>query len=114
MCQQAEGIGVALEVEDVLPLLLGELRTQQLLQSAVFAEERAYGLFAAVPERRIADVVTQTRRSIPCRRGARADRSRFRGPATDLPTTPQGCASDGCGQKCSPAAETPASCFAAA
>lgn len=56
--EQAECVGVALEVGEIIP----KLRTQLLVQIVAFAlgEERLYGLFAGVPKWWISQVVGQT------------------------------------------------------
>ena len=59
--EQSEGVGVTLEVREVLPHLRRHTRLQR--QSPTLAEERLYSLLAGVTERRIAHVVRQTRRA---------------------------------------------------
>ena len=59
--EQSEGVGVTLEVREVLPHLRRHTRLQR--QSPTLAKERLYSLLAGVTERRIAHVVRQTRRA---------------------------------------------------
>ena len=59
--EQSEGVGVTLEVRQVLPHLRRHTFLQR--QSAALAKERLYSLLARVSERRIAHVVRQTRRA---------------------------------------------------
>ena len=59
MREQTEGIGVTVEVGDVVPRGFGE--ELAVLLSRTLGEEGANGLFARVTEGRIAHIVRQTR-----------------------------------------------------
>lgn len=61
VCEQSEGVGVALEVGDVVP----ESFSYAFLQvgSCTLGEEGLYGFLAAVPEWRVAHVVCQACRA---------------------------------------------------
>ena len=61
MGEQTEGVGIALEVDEVAP----ELRTDLALQlvAVALSEECLDGLLTTMSERRIAQVVSQTSRS---------------------------------------------------
>ena len=67
VCQQAEGIGVTLEVCEVAPLSWREARVGGLVfvstepSPFALAEECGNGPFAGVPEGRVPEVVGQTR-----------------------------------------------------
>ena len=58
MDEQAKGVGIAVEVDDVVPFLIGHHRA--ILLSFSLTEIRGNGSFSAVSERRIAHVVRQT------------------------------------------------------
>lgn len=58
MCQQAEGIGIAVEVDKVCPLGFSHLTA--IFKPWTFKEICSYGSFARMAERRIAHVVSQT------------------------------------------------------
>ena len=61
VCKQSEGVGVALKVGQVVP----ELVAYALLQSpsATFAKVSLYSLLARMTKRRIAHIMSQTRRA---------------------------------------------------
>ena len=58
MCQEAEGIGIPFEMRDVVPEAVAYPPFQSL--SLAFSKECLDGLFAAVAERGITQIVSQT------------------------------------------------------
>ena len=58
MNEQTKGVGIAVEVDDVVPFLIGHHRA--ILLSFSLTEIRGNGSFSAMSERRIAHVVRQT------------------------------------------------------
>ena len=59
--EEAEGVGVTLEMHEVVPQLLADSATQLL--ALALAEERLDGFLAGVTERRIAHIVRQASRA---------------------------------------------------
>ena len=57
VCQKPEGVGIAFEVAEVVPFLVGEKFFE--VAAFAFAEEVGDGFLAGMPERRVAEVVRQ-------------------------------------------------------
>ena len=60
MAEKSQGIGIALKMDEVAPLLMVEQRL--VFQAVALAEICRNGTFATMSERRIAQVVSQTSR----------------------------------------------------